>query len=360
MSGILTIDIGAGTMDILHFDVRTGEHFKAVVKSPVASLARQVETAPGELLILGNEMGGGAVSRAVKERARDTAVVMARSAAPTIHHDIDRVRSAGIRVLEDEAAQAMAREGRYSVIEFRDLPIDRLRAIVGSFDVPFCFDAVGVCAQDHGVPSEGDSHLDHRHRHFREILEATPSPYAFLHRAEEIPPDMSRLQSITKSARSLPADEVYVMDSGMAAILGASLDPRVRQRKNALVLDIATSHTVGAAIQGEELDGFFEYHTQDITLERLEALLVDLANGDLSHERILSEGGHGAYTRRAFGFENTEIILATGPRRSLVGASRLEIELGAPLGDNMMTGTLGVFEAIRSSQQLPRLPLLYS
>jgi uncharacterized protein (DUF1786 family) len=356
MSGILSIDIGAGTMDVLYFDVRRAEHFKAVVKSPVASLAREVETAAGKLLILGREMGGGAVSRAVKQRAQETDVVMSLSASPTVHHDLDRIRSAGIRVLDDEAAEALGSEGGYSIIEFGDLPIDRLRQIVSGFDVPFSFEVIGVCAQDHGVPSDGDSHLDHRHRHFRTILDAAPFPHAFLHRAEEVPPDMSRLRSIAESAQSLPADEVYVMDSGMAAILGASMDPRVQQRKNVLVLDIATSHTVGAAIQSGELTGFFEYHTEDITLERLEALLVDLANGDLSHAQILSEGGHGAYVRRSFGFENTELILATGPKRGLVEPSRLPIELGAPLGDNMMTGTVGVLEAIRRTKDPSRIP----
>jgi uncharacterized protein (DUF1786 family) len=358
MSGILTVDIGAGTMDILHFDVRRAEHLKAVVRSPVASLARQVETAAGKLLILGSEMGGGAVSRAVKERARDAEVVMSLSASPTIHHDLERVRSAGIRVVDDETAEAMAREGEYSVIEFGDLQIHRLREIVSGFDIPFSFEVMGICAQDHGVPSQGDSPLDHRHRQFRKILDGTPFPHAFLHRAEEIPPDMSRLRSIARSAGSLPADEVYVMDSGMAAILGASMDPRVRRRKNALVLDIATSHTVGAAMQGTELAGFFEYHTGDITLERLEELLVDLANGDLDHARVLSEGGHGAYSRRSFGFENVEVILATGPKRGLIGPSHLDIELGAPLGDNMMTGTVGLLEAIRRNKGLDELPLL--
>ena len=66
MGWILTVDVGAGTMDVLCMDVQRGEHFKAVVRSPVAALAREVETAPGKLLILGKEMGGGAVSQAVK------------------------------------------------------------------------------------------------------------------------------------------------------------------------------------------------------------------------------------------------------------------------------------------------------
>ena len=45
-------------------------------------------------------------------------------------------------------------------------------------------------------------------------------------------------------------------------------------------------------------------------------------------------------------------------KRGLIGPSRLEIELGAPLGDNMMTGTVGVLEAIRSRKRLPPFPLL--
>ena len=95
---------------------------------------------------------------------------------------------------------------------------------------------------------------------------------------------------------------MYVMDSGMAAILGATMDSRARQKSKVLVMDIATSHTVGAALQNGELNGFFEYHTKDINLEHLEALLRKLADGDLEHKQILSEGGHGAYIRKAFCF----------------------------------------------------------
>jgi uncharacterized protein (DUF1786 family) len=148
------------------------------------------------------------------------------------------------------------------------------------------------------------------------------------------------------------------MDSGMAAILGASLDGRCRNKKRFLVLDIATSHTVGAAMAGDELAGFFEYHTQDITLERLEQLLRDLADGKLSHEQILAEGGHGAFLRQAVGFSAVETIVATGPKRKMLSGSQLPIEFGAPWGDNMMTGTVGLLEALRRRKGLEQITYL--
>ena len=147
------------------------------------------------------------------------------------------------------------------------------------------------------------------------------------------------------------------MDSGMAAILGAAMDSRAQARKRFLLLDIATSHTVGAAMLGEELAGFFEYHTQDITLERLEVVLRDLADGKLNHRQILAEGGHGAFLRHKVGFEAIEVIIATGPKRKLVEKSDLPIQYGAPWGDNMMTGTVGLLEALRRRKGLE--PIVY-
>ncbi|MFC1819636.1 DUF1786 family protein, partial [Thermodesulfobacteriota bacterium] len=103
-----------------------------------------------------------------------------------------------------------------------------------------------------------------------------------------------------------------------------------------------------------EMAGFFEYHTKDISLEKLESLLVELADGKLEHKKILEEGGHGAYIRKAYGFQAVDIIVATGPKRSLIANSKLPILLGAPLGDNMMTGTVGVLEAVRRLKGLGR------
>ena len=45
-------------------------------------------------------------------------------------------------------------------------------------------------------------------------------------------------------------------------------------------------------------------------------------------------------------------MLSTGPMRALAYGSKLDIVPGAPFGDNMMTGTAGVLEAIMRNKGL--------
>lgn len=357
MSRFLIVDIGAGTMDVLWFDDESRQHFKAVARSPVLVLAEELAGTHGRLLVTGREMGGGAVTGVLKERALDHEVIMSRSAARTLNHDEERVRAWGIKILPDEEADVLRAHSAYHHVVIGDLQMERLRRIVEALGVPFQFDVVGLCAQDHGMPPAGLSHLDYRHNIFKERLDEAPYPHALLYAGERIPRTFNRLRSLARSAEELPTREIYVMDSGMAAILGASMDVQAHARERILVLDVATSHTVGAALERGRLAGFFEYHTHDITLERLEKLVVELAEGSLNHERILAEGGHGAYVREALGFKALEIILATGPKRRLLEQSRLPLVMGSPLGDNMMTGTVGVLEAIRRHKKLS--PFIY-
>jgi uncharacterized protein (DUF1786 family) len=352
MSKYLMIDIGAGTMDVLYYDSVPGIHYKAVSMSPVLYMAEKVTLLEGDLLITGCEMGGGAISSALKERAEETDVIMSAPSAATINHSMEKVRLSGIKVIEEAEAEELKNNECFSHLEIGDLDIERLRQIVKGMGVHFSFDTVGICAQDHGMPPEGVSHLDYRHNIFKAHLDNSPFSHSMLYNGDEVPDTLNRLSAIAESAKNLPASEVFVMDSGMAAILGASLDSESIGLRRIMVMDVATSHTVGAALENGEISGFFEYHTRDISLEKLESLLVDLSNGELSHEKILEEGGHGAYIRKAFGFRNCEMIVVTGPKRSLVKKSRLNLRLGAPIGDNMMTGTAGLLEAIRRRKGL--------
>ena len=358
MSKLLVLDIGAGTMDVLFYDTESGLHYKAVAKSPVLHLAERVKELPGDLLVTGTEMGGGALSQVLIQRAQEYQVLITASSAATIHHDMGKVQSRGIVIIEQAEAERLSRDPKYSVMTLGDVDPERLKHIVKGLGIPFSFDVIGICAQDHGIPPEGTSHIDYRHTIFKAGLDKNPFPHALLYQYNEVPATFNRLTSIAKSAALLPTEEVYVMDSGMAAILGATMDHQASLREKVLILDVATSHTVGAALVGGEIAGFFEYHTKDISPQRLESLLVSLGNGALEHTQILKEGGHGAYIRKAFGFQATEIIVATGPKRRFLENSGLPIHFGAPLGDNMMTGTVGVLEAIRRRKGFEPIPYL--
>jgi len=352
------VDIGAGTMDVLWYDTQTDLHYKAVVKSPVRYLAEQAAELPGNLVITGPEMGGGSIAQILKQRAKKAEVVMSVSAAATLHHNPETVRSWGINIVEDEKAEYLRGDKKYSSLVLADFDPGRLRQIVEGFGVPFSFDAVAICAQDHGVPPAGVSHLDFRHNMFKAQLEENPYPHVLLYKSDDVPVVMNRLRSIALSAAAIATEEIYVMDSGMAAILGGSMDILARDRDRIVILDVATSHTVGAAMIADEIAGFFEYHTQDITLERLEDLIVNLCDGKLEHGRVLAEGGHGAYLRKAIDFQAVDVTIATGPKRRLVEPSKLQITFGAPWGDNMMTGTVGLLEALRRRKGLEPIDYL--
>ncbi len=356
MSRFLLIDVGAGTMDILFYDDTSDIHYKAVVRSPVRTLAEKAENLAGNLLITGCEMGGGPITTVLRQRADKARVVMTASAAYTLNHDPEKVRSWGIRIIDDADVDSYKNNSDFSHLALGDIDTERIKNIVTGFGVPFSFDIVGLCAQDHGMPPAGESHLDFRHTLYKEKLDQNPFPHTLLYTKENVPITLNRLRSITQSAAALPANEIYVMDSGMAAIVGASMDRSARAMERILVLDIATSHTVGAALLGTEIAGYFEYHTHDITRDRLETLLQELADGKLNHRKILKEGGHGAYLRKSFGFEAAEGIIATGPKRRLVSGSKFPIRYGAPWGDNMMTGTVGLLEAIRRHKSLDPIP----
>jgi uncharacterized protein (DUF1786 family) len=292
-------------------------------------------------------MGGGPVTAVLRQRAETNDVFVSLSAAATLHHDAEKLRSWGITVVEDKEAEKLRRRRRYAHLVLQDLEADRLERIVEGFGVPFEFDALAVCVQDHGVPPPGMSHLDFRHRIYQKRLDARPHPHVLLFSAGEVPVVLNRLRSVARSAGQLPAREVYVMDSGMAAVVGASLDTDVPKDRPFVVLDVATSHTVCAAVAENELAGLVEYHTVDITRERLDLLIEGLVAGRLDHRRVLEEGGHGAYIRKAVGSEALNAIIATGPKRRLVQGSRYPMIFGAPLGDNMMTGCVGLLESLR-------------
>lgn len=347
MSRLLTIDIGAGTMDLLYYDVDSGEHFKAVAPAPVRHVAEQIEATQGPLVVTGVEMGGGPVTDALRRRVESAEVAMTPSASATLHHDIQRVSRWGIRIVDERQARRLCADPRYTPVELGDVQPGRIARLMDGLGFPMDFDAVALCAQDHGVAPPGVSHLDFRHQLFQAMLDRNPTPHRLIFHSREVPDAFHRLRSMAEGARRLNAREVYVMDSGMAAMAGAARDVQAADKAPVVVLDIATSHTVVAVLEDDEVAAFVEYHTRDITLARLETLIVELAEGRLRHDQILAEGGHGAYLRKRVGFSNVQALIVTGPKRRLMARTRLPVCWGAPWGDNMMTGTVGLLESLR-------------
>jgi uncharacterized protein (DUF1786 family) len=348
MARFLATDVGASTLDAMFVDTNSGDQFKFVAKSPTRILAERITACrSNRMLITGRQMGGGPVTEAIKSKARQCRVMMTRSAAETIHHRQERVKNLGVMLISPKEAKQEAKKRNTSWFKTGDIVVEDILTILKSMGIKPGFDFFGICVQDHGTPKGEISSLDFRHHIFKGIIDKDPRPSAFLFEASRIPSFLRRMRAAAMDAKGVPSSKIYLMDTGMAAILGASSDPSARGKRSIIVLDIASSHTLGALMLGGEIGGFFEYHTSAITPEILKTLIIDLAEGKLSHERILSEGGHGAYTRKALGFNAVEMILATGPKRRIVKQIRIEgIVPGAPFGDNMMTGTAGLILAM--------------
>ena len=159
MRKFLLVDVGAGTVDILYFDTDKDFHYKAVAKSPVRTLAEDIQRLSGDLLVTGGEMGGGPVTDVLKKRATTSEVIMSSSSAATLNHNLEKVRQWGIQIVDDDRADEMTRLATHSHVVLGDIQPQRLQHIVEGFGVPFAFDAVVACAQDHGVPSSsGTAH----------------------------------------------------------------------------------------------------------------------------------------------------------------------------------------------------------
>jgi uncharacterized protein (DUF1786 family) len=354
MARLLAIDVGAGTLDALFLDTATGDQFKFVAKSPTRVLGEKIGTCTAKtILITGRQMGGGPVTAAIKAKAREARILMTRSAAGTIHHRRGRIERLGVTLISEREALREATKRKTAYFKTGDIVAENIKSMLTSMGLEPVIDYLGVAVQDHGTSEKPVSSLDFRHHIFRQIIEQSPKPSSFLFEASEIPPFLRRLRAAAMDGRRISEGRVYVMDTGMAAILGASSDPETRGRNPIIVLDVATSHTLGALLVDAEIGGFFEYHTSAVTPKLLRSLVIDLAEGRLSHETVVAQGGHGAYIREAVGFDRIELVLATGPKREILDGIGLEkMRLGAPFGDNMMTGASGLMLAMAEREGL--------
>jgi uncharacterized protein (DUF1786 family) len=359
---ILTIDIGTGTQDIFLYDsqLHIENGFKLVVPSPTMIVHQKVKAATQAkrpILIDGVMMGGGPSAWAVEAHVRAGLKTYATpAAAKTLNDDLDKVRKLGIEIVSEDEAAALPDSVRR--IEFRDFDLPTIQRALSAFGVDLSdLAAIAVAVFDHGDAPAGISDRQFRFDYLNERIQTKNSLSSFAFPADKIPAIMTRLQAVAQSAGELECPLV-VMDTAPAAVLGASFDPVVSQRKQKIIVNIGNFHTLAFRLGlGMGIEGTFEHHTGEIDLPKLETFLRALADGSLKNEDVFDDMGHGAlvYSQEKFEFSKDGFdIVVTGPRRSMYKEhSALRPYFAAPFGDMMIAGCFGLLAA--TTEILPEL-----
>ena len=349
---ILAVDIGTGTQDIFLYDSQLDleNGYKLVLPSPtmiIRSKLRQATRQRQAVLLAGVTMGGGPSSWAVEAHLNAGLVVYALpDAARTINDDLEKIQATGITLVSDD--EALRLPETVQRIELGDFNFPLISHTLEQFSVSLDhLSAVAVAVFDHGDAPRGISDRRFRFDYLDRRIRAENRLSAFAYCRQDIPPSMTRLQAVGRSANGLPVPLV-VMDTAPAAVLGATFDPQVAARPRIMIANIGNFHTLAFRLGPTGVEGMFEHHTGEIDHQRLEALLLALAGGTLKNEDVFKQQGHGAliYSHEPFKLDTDGINLAvTGPRRNLLKESNLCPYFAAPFGDMMITGCYGLLAA---------------
>lgn len=352
---ILALDIGAGTQDILLFDAgKSLENcVKMVLPSPSVLLEKKVRELDGQLIrkglfIGGHTVGGGAFSRAIKERlAAGCRVSMSREAAFSLRNNPGDVEAMGVAILEGPPPGfegAMVRADELDLGPLRDL----LASVGESLDD---LDAAAVAVQDHGVYGPGESNRKTRLAHMRRRLEEDPDPLSLSFLEGEIPDTFPRMTSAARRLREqFSSGHILVMDTAPAAVAGCLADRHVAERAggNLLLINAGNGHTLACITSGGEAVALLEHHTKKLEPRSFAEYLKAFCAGEARDEDEFMASGHGLfYLQDTPGMEGIDLVAVTGPNRVLLEGTGLEVYYPSPGGDMMMTGPLGLVKAVQ-------------
>lgn len=352
-AGILAVDVGAGTSDILF--TRPGQPLENAVKlvvpsaTQVAAARIAAATARGQTVVFrGPVMGGGAVTRAMKAHlAGGYAFTATESAAASFGDDLDKVRALGVRVVDDGVAKEELRrlpDGSAVEVSSGDLPAAELKQALRLLGVEPVFAAVSIAVQDHGYSPVGSNRVLRFALWEQAVTERWPIGDLF-YPSDLVPPALTRLRAAADVAAALAGDApAMVADTGPAALYGA-LPP---QTTDAVLVNIGNGHTVCLLTLDGRVAGVFEHHTANLDRIGLELRLRRWLSGDLHSDEVRADHGHGAVLARGSAGKHPLClpIIVTGPRRELLAGSELQVEFAAPHGDMMLTGCFGLLRAL--------------
>ncbi|WP_341844732.1 DUF1786 domain-containing protein [Desulfonatronum thiosulfatophilum] len=335
---VLCLDIGSGTQDVLlHLPGEQPENCpKFVLPSPARMVSRRLAAlteARRAVWLYGDNMGGGFYRDVKRHLEQGLPLAAHPEAAMSLGDNPERVRALGVTL----TTQCPAGFTPLHVCDF-DPGFWRTFLAAAGLDYP---DLILAAAQDHGYHPDSSNRIG-RFRLWRDfLLQARGRPEALVF--AEPPEELTRLRTLKSRIGS-----GLVADTGAAAVLGALHESEVRERNSRegiCVVNVGNSHVLGFLLFQDQVLGVYEQHSN----RSREDVLSDLdlfRRGELTHEQVMDEYGHGCLTLdlppAAGNFTSTYVL---GPRRALlqnIGATFL-----APGGDMMLAGCFGLLQGWR-------------
>ena len=374
---LLAIDIGTGTQDILLYDTQkeVENSLIMVMPSPTLIVADRIRKATDDnksIVLTGDVMGGGPCVRAVKEHiGKGLPVYATENAALTINDDPGRVRSIGVRIIDEQDVDSLPDDVLHILLQ--DIDTDAIFGALSHFGVDVGA-RVGseagsdeqmkfaVALQDHGE-SPDISNRVFRFGHFEDLVKKGGNPDLFAYDGGNIPKYLTRIRAahnrLVKSGLVDELDGSLFMDTGPAAIFGALLDSEAEQPS--IVVNIGNGHTLGALVVDDRVRGLFEHHTSRMDAGKLYDYILRLAEGTLTFDEVFNDGGHGCYIGDVVGFDTIRSVMVTGPKRGVlqnsnelqgnVGPEMWEkLHFAAPFGNMMLSGCFGLLSLSGNSK----------
>lgn len=330
---IFTIDIGKGTQDIVVYDKEKGfeNSIKMIFPSPSSILAEKVREINDDITFYGEIMGGAPLKFAIENHIKKGYnVYMTEKSALSIKDDIFSARKMGVTIVGDHE------DGKSVRFETKDINMGLFEGIINALGMSIDdIESYGVSIQDHGY-SPNKSNRAFRFEIYKHIIEnANYMIDKLFFRADNIPSYFTRMQAALKCLMKKDSlsrqHKIIFMDTSFAAVYGAVLYAQEEALGDKiLAVNIGNAHTLAAAVVNRKIYGLFEHHTRMLNGSKIEFLLKRLTDGTLTNQEIFKDNGHGAIIRKAM---EPDVIVITGPKRSLIEQTKLEFNYIYPCGD---------------------------
>lgn len=352
---LLTIDVGAGTQDILLYDsnIEIANAVKMVLPSEpnlFASKVQKLTQQKKDIVVYGETMGGYPFSSALKKHiAAGFKVKMTPTAARSIRDDLDVVRAMNIDIISDSELIRFEKEG-YVTLKVGDLNLHNLENVFSLYGISLkSVDGIAAAVQDHGDAPKGQSERKFRFENLiKPGIEIGGSIEGFAFKTGEVPSEFTRMKAMERIITK-EGFKGIVMDTGPAVLFGALEDDYLKSKDVIGVLNFGNQHTLGGVIVNGRLVAVFEHHTVLMDGEKAKNHILALADGNLSGEEVFEDNGHGAFTFETVGSKNLEALVVLGPQKNKMNFSQADnLYYAAPFGDQMMAGPAGLILASKT------------